>query len=122
MTRLFRARNLLDEKFCWKEWQKPKGSLLKVITDLNSQGKLNPDTGRPFTPSGIQKAAFRWALDNIEEARRDVEYKLNTDGRTLSERAWKEFLYDMTKLACQTEPRKFERYVAKLGLQGYAPN
>ena len=118
--RLFRSRNLLDEEECWKLWIAPEGSLPKTIKRFNAEGKLNPRTGRPFSPSGIEKAALRWAIKNPVEARRDLETKLYSWGETITDDDWHQYLYDAVKTAHKTEPRKIERLVNRLGLQKYA--
>jgi len=119
MTAGMSTLNILDPERCWKEWIR-LGSLTKVQNLFDLEGLRNPRTLRVPTLSAIEKAAYRWALENQEEARRDLEFAWASEGEVLTEERWIGFLVDKTKLAYFVQPRKIERYLEKHDLLQYA--
>lgn len=64
-------------------------SLDKVKSHFFQNGFKNPKTGKPPTRMGLWCAMWRWALLNVEEARRIyAQYVLELDGETLSDDEW----------------------------------
>lgn len=101
---------ILDPKRCWKEWIR-LGSLNKVRNLFQDEGLRNPRTLRVPTISAIEKAAFRWALENLEEAKTDTTYAWQTEGIMMTEEMWREFLVDKARLAYFVQPRKTQRFL-----------
>lgn len=64
---------LLDDKQCFLLWSK-LGSVAKVIKYLTHHGRINPKTKKPFTPQAIWASAYRYVLQNIEEAWKHFQY------------------------------------------------
>lgn len=110
MTVGMSAISILDPKRCWKEWIR-LGSLNKVRNLLEKEGLRNPRTLRVPTISAIEKAAFRWALENLEEAKSDTTYAWKTEGIMMTEEMWKEFLADKARLAYFVQPRRKKNFL-----------
>lgn len=106
---------ILDPKRCWKEWIR-LGSLNKVRNLLNDEGLRNPKTLRVPTISAIEKAAFRWALENLEEAKRDTTYAWQTEGIMMTEEMWREFLANKARLAYFVQPRRVQSFLEEHNL------
>ena len=110
MTAGIRTISVLDPERCWREWVR-LGSLNKVRNLFDDEGLRNPRTMRVPTISAIEKAAFRWALGNLEEARRDLVRAWQAEGEVLTDERWKEFLKDKAILAYYLQPRRLERFL-----------
>ena len=108
--------SILDPERCWREWIR-LGSLHKVQNKFEDEGLRNPRTLRVPTISAIEKAAYRWALENLEEAKKDLEYAWNQIGEVLTEERWQEFLVDKAKLAYFVQPKKIERFLEQHQLE-----
>lgn len=102
--------SILDPKRCWKEWIR-LGSLNKVRGMLEDEGLRNPRTMRVPTISAIEKAAFRWALENLAEAKEDTTYAWQTEGIMMTEEMWREFLVDKARLAYFVQPKKIQSFL-----------
>src|SRR5215207_73764 len=107
-----RDRTLLDGKECWKLWNVELGTLNAVRRKFREDGLINPKTGEPPTASGIEKAAFYWAIENKTEARKDLERAWLKEGLILTESEWERVLNNMAKLVFHQRPRRYERFVA----------
>lgn len=118
MTIGLSAQKWLDEKECWDKWIE-LGSLESVRRYYQKNGVLNNRTGDPPTQSAIQKAAYRWMLGNIHEARKQVEHEWQKDGRILTEDEWKKFLFRVVKTTYYQTPVKLEKFIVGYGLQSY---
>mgnify|MGYP000854682055 CR=1 FL=1 len=114
-----RDRAMLDPERCWKLWHVELGTLNAVRRQLESEGLINPKTGNPPTNSGIEKAAFSWALENPTEARQDLARAWLEEGVVLKDEDWKKVITNMAKLVFHQRPRKFERYIEKHQLERY---
>ena len=113
------SRGWLDPKRCWKDWHVRLGSLNKVQDDYLRKGEFNQKTGRPPTLSGIQKAAYSWALRNQEEARKDLEYAWMKEGVILTEEDWKKAMVRAARLIFHQRPKRFDRFIVQNGLHQY---
>lgn len=102
--------SILDPKRCWKEWIR-LGSLNQVMRLFEDEGLRNPRTLRVPTISAIEKAAFRWALKNMDEAKVDLTYAWQTEGVMMTEEMWEEFLVSKGRLAYFVQPRKFQKFL-----------
>lgn len=111
-------KGFLDPKQCWKEWHIHAGSLGAVQDKFLKDGLINEKTGNAPTKSGIEKAAFSWALQNQIEARKDLEYAWEKEGFVLADANWKQFLFDAARLVFHQRPRRFQRFIEQNDLQG----
>jgi len=84
-------------------------SYKKISLQLYRNGVYNENTGKPFTPTGIYKAIWRWALMNLDEALPIVkEYELKF-GVIRSDELWKRTIQKKIHLLCVWERAKFHR-------------
>ena len=102
--------SVLDPQRCWKEWAR-LGSLNKVKRLFEEEGLRNPITMRVPTISAIEKAAYRWALTNQEEAKKDLSDAWKTEGIFMTEEMWRDFLAKKSHLAYFVQPRKRQRFL-----------
>lgn len=110
MTTGLGVASILDPRQCWKDWIR-LGSLAKIRDELQDKGVINQRTMKPPTISAIQKAAYRWALENQDEARKDLRYAWSEVGRVLTDADWRDFLADKARLAYFVQPRKLESFL-----------
>lgn len=110
---------LLNGKECWKDWTVNLGTLSAVQRKLEQEGRVNPRTGLPPTASAIQKSAYTWAVANMEEARKDLEWAWSKAGQPMTDEAWKRFITKAASLIYYQRPRKYERFVAQYNLQQF---
>jgi len=115
MTAGVKKVKLLDTKRCWKDWMR-LGSLNKVRSLL----EINPQTMKLPTPSGIEKAAFRWALTNQTEARKDLAFAWQEIGMVLTDEDWKKFLVDKAGLIHYDSPGRLHEFLVENELLQYA--
>lgn len=116
MTPGLRTRGILDPERCWKLWIE-LGSLNKVKDQFAIEGLINPITMKPPTISAIEKAAYRWALENQEEARQDLSYSWGRVGEPLTDERWHEFLVSSAELAYFVQPAKIKRFIEENELE-----
>lgn len=64
------------------------GSIHKVALALYDQGIYNQKTGKPFTDMGLWEASWRYALDNLVEARKVANENIKVTGEILSDTEW----------------------------------
>ena len=116
MTPGIPLRTVLDPERCWKEWVRLE-SLKKVQDLFESEGLRNPRTLRPPTISAIQKAAYRWALENQDQSKEDMRHAWSVVGEALTEEKWQEFLRTKAGLAYFLQPKKIDRFLQENGLE-----
>ena len=104
---------MLDQKECWKLWHVQLGTLNATQRYFRDKGIINPKTGNPPTKSGIEKAAFSWAIENPDEARIDLERSWMKEGIILTDEEWGRVLTKMGKLIFYQRPGRFKRFVEK---------
>lgn len=109
-------RGFLDPKTCWKEWHVIEGSLGSVQSKFLKQGLVNERTERAPTKSGIEKAAFSWAIENQAESRKDLQYAWEKEGHILTDEDWKQFLLDASRLVFYQRPNRLKEFLSKNGL------
>lgn len=86
----FRISNtrLLDYKECYSLWAKERISIYKIPNILAERGVVNLKKAKSITPQAVWRAAWLYALDNLDEARVDTA-KLFTDrGLVLTDIDW----------------------------------
>lgn len=110
MTAGIRSSSILDPGRCWKEWMR-LGSLNKVRHLFATEGLRNQRTMKPPTISAIEKAAYRWALKNLDEAKKDLAFAWQAEGELLTEERWNQFLYDKAHLAYFVQPKKIQTFL-----------
>lgn len=59
--------SLLNDEVCFKLWTQ-LGTIRKVCRHLTSSGIVNPNTNKSFTAMSVWIAAYRYILENIDEA------------------------------------------------------
>lgn len=64
------------------------GSIGKVALALYDMGIYNQKTGKPFTDMGIWEASWRYALDNLVEARKVANENVKATGEILADTEW----------------------------------
>lgn len=117
MTTGLMNRGMLNPKQCWKDWSIHLGTLQAVRDKLKEEGNVNPKTGEPPTISAIEKAAYRWAIYNQEEARRDLEYAWSKEGVIVTDGKWLDFIEKASGLVFYQRPKKLARFDAQNGIQ-----
>ena len=115
-----RQESLVDEKRCWEEWAR-LGSLGEVSLLFEREGIKNQVKGTPPTKSTIQKAGYRYALKNQEDARRTLAaaWRNRNKPEILTEEKWKVILARGAKLAIP-DRKRYESFIAQNALQAYA--
>ena len=114
-----RNKGYLNPKECWKDWNVNLGSLGEVQKDHLSKRKTHPVTDQAPSKSGIEKAAFGWALYHQDEARKDLEYAWQRQGVILTDEDWYRWLINAASLFFYRRPIPFNKFVAQFGLQRY---
>lgn len=66
-----RRSRYLDEKLCFDLWNQT-GSVSKAVTRIAELGVRDPESGKAPSRRGVEIAAKRYALRNIEESRQQV--------------------------------------------------
>lgn len=114
-----RNRGYLDPETCWKEWCIHSGSLKATQEKLYNSGVRNPRTDEPPTKSGIEKAAFMWAIQNQDDARKDLEYAWQKEGQVLTDEKWREFLANASRLVYFQRLHRHEAFLREYKLEEY---
>lgn len=107
----------LDPKDCWKSWIE-LGSLGKVQAKYIKQDLKSPYTGRYPIIQAIEKSAKRWAVNNIEEARKDLTYAWQRRGEVLTDEKWNIWLNSAVHNIFNGSTAGLRRYIVRYGLQG----
>ena len=113
MTAGIKTLSILDPRRCWKEWMR-LGSLTRVRDLFHGEGLRHPRTMKAPTISAIEKAAYRWALTNLDEAKEDLGFAWQAEGLMLTEEMWKQFLYDKAHLAYFVQPKKIQKFLEEM--------
>jgi hypothetical protein len=111
MSLTTRYRKLLDEEECFRLWT-GLGTIDKAAKHLESEGYVHPDTGKRFTDFAIWVAAYRYILDNVEEA---WEY-FHEDDPTMTREEFEEHL---VRKAATVYKSSRTRYVSWLREHGF---
>lgn len=109
-------RGFLDPRTCWKEWHVGAGSLGAVQDKFLKDGLINNKTNSVPTKSGIEKAAFAFAIEHQDEARKDLAYAWEKEGHILTDADWKQFLKDAARLVYYQRPRRLQEFLTRNGL------
>lgn len=103
-----RYSEFLDGQRCFELWV-ITGSLYKTQKILQDEGVFNPKTERIPTVMGIWNAAWRWGLENKDEAKKMVADVYRANGEILSDEEWKEMLDD--KAMYLYSKKKYNQFV-----------
>lgn len=68
------------------------GSIGKVIEVFTIQGKMNEVTGKPFSREGLTASAYRYVLNNVDEARELFIQNAQMHGQEFNEDEFKRML------------------------------
>lgn len=106
----------LDDKLAYDLWRSA-GTLAKAQSTLAEMGILSPLTERVYSTTAISCAAWRYALDNEDIARRDMEQEYRAEGLELDEEF---FQLQLVKYAMYTySPTNFRRWVRDTNREKY---
>jgi len=83
-----------------------------------SRRMINPITGKCFTPSGISRPAYRYALSHLEEIRPQWEQIAFSEGVVPTEETWKAWLLQKARVAFYYKVAEYEKFVKDNELQG----
>jgi hypothetical protein len=107
---------ILDDELCFKKWYE-LGSLVKVQRWFQNEGKINPKTGKPFTPMAYWIAAMRWVVNYPDEAREYYKKLTDLDFDPHDDDEWWEYVIDQAKSARFLSKSRFEAWVIEHELQ-----
>lgn len=110
---------VLDPEQCWNDWIS-LGSLRKVRRKYQHEGLISSRTGETPNESAIQKAAYNYAINHIEEMKERFDYEYMKDGRIPTEDEWKKRLYRIGYLLFYQRKSRLQEFINKHGLQAYA--
>lgn len=110
---------ILDPKQCWDDWI-ALGSLRKVRRKYQHEGLISSRTGAAPNESAIQKAAYNYAINHIEEMKERFDYEYMKDGRIPTDDEWKRRLYRVGYLLFYQRKSRLQEFINKHGLQAYA--
>jgi hypothetical protein len=82
-------------------------TLGRVSRHLKAEGRVNPNTGQPFTDNGLWRSAAMYTIENPEKAR--ALYKEAGDFKTDSE--WEMFILRRAMQLYKTNRSSFLRWV-----------
>lgn len=101
----------LDGKTCWDEYIR-WGSFSKAASRFK-----NPNTLRRVTPAAVERAAYKWAIDNPDVAKSDWQRYCLATGVPPTDERWLERVYRMIKVAYYYNPSKLKKYLEKYSIQ-----
>jgi hypothetical protein len=109
------GRKLLDEKLCFQLWAQ-LGSIGKVQSHLKLAGIINPNTTKEFSHMAIWNAAFRWVLENMDEARQIFK----DAGSDLNDVQWDEWLIEKAMYVYGASSKgRFMRWIRRMEFEKY---
>jgi len=100
----------LDGEECFDIWAKT-GSVYKTAKLLETQGIVNPASGKRPSPMGIWTSAWKWVLDHPAEAKSKVDEVWKSNGELLTNEMWYKLMAEKARYILA--PKKFEAYVNK---------
>lgn len=105
-----RTNRPLDGKMAWEACIK-YGGIYGAAKRI-----INTDTGRPYTRSGLSRAAYRYALDHLEEIRPQWEQIARDEGIVPTEEAWKDWLRQKAHITFYYQVSKYRKFIEANGL------
>jgi|SRR5690606_8919314 len=75
----------LDYEYCWKLFIREGLSVYRIAKILRDEGVINPKNGKSYHAQSVWRGAWLWALDNIQEARNDMETYYTSVGKILDD-------------------------------------
>jgi hypothetical protein len=98
----------LNGEECFRIW-KETGSVYKTAKILETQGTVNPNTGKTPSPMGIWTSAWTWILNHPAEGKQGVEEVWKNSGEILRDEDWYKLVAEKAKYLLS--PKKFEEYL-----------
>ena len=95
----------IDGKEAWENCVKYGG------VNEAARHMINPTTGKAYTPSGISRPAYRYALLRLEEIRPQWEQIAYAEGIPPTEETWKKWLLQKAKVAYYYKVPTYEKFV-----------
>lgn len=86
----------LDREYCFRTWINC-GSIGKTVKILQSEGIINPKTGKAPTPMGVWGSAWLWVFDNMAEAKKLIADSWRANGELLTEEVWSKLVLGKAK-------------------------
>lgn len=103
------AKNTLPEDICYDLWARQRKSLYQIPYILANEYQVRHD-GKLVTPQGVERAAWIYALEHLEEAKKDTVSIMSQSGKVMDERAWAEEV--LTKARRFYSSKKYRRFLA----------
>ena len=104
----------LNAEECFMLWFK-LGALEKVSRHLAMEGKINLKTNKAFSVTAIQRQAYKWIIENSQEARGYFEKA----GLKFSDDNWNIFLIKRALWVYNTSRRRFMDWVDRMNFRRY---
>ena len=95
----------IDGKEAWENCVKYGG------VNEAARHMINPTTGKAYTPSGISRPAYRYALLHLEEIYPQWEQIAYAEGIPPTEETWKKWLLQKAKVAYYYKVSTYEKFV-----------
>lgn len=105
---------MLDNKECFEYWVEI-GTLRKVAMVFEREGRINPLTDRPYTFIAVWMAAYKWVLENPDEAWKIYQEK----GSPLSKEQWEKFLTAKAAYIFKERPNYFKEWLLENKFEKY---
>lgn len=100
-----RAFNL--ERHAFEAWMLEGGTLVRASKLLENKGIINRKTKRPYTPMGIQQAAYRYIIYNHIEVRPIMENIWKDYGVTkVTNEMWEKYVVNMAAVILGNSSKK----------------
>lgn len=105
-------RIIEDDKQIFILWYE-LGSLPKVKAFLASAGFVNPASGRPIATLTISTAAYRWVIENPDDAR--PYYRKISAGYAYDDEMWNRYLVHRAMKVYNTSKKRFMNWIERRG-------
>lgn len=109
MTFRVNTLNNLPGKLCYDLWAKQRKSLYQIPFILaNEHDVRNKRTGGLVTPQGVERAAWLYALEHLEEAKIDTVSIMSQSGKVVDDAVWNaEIISKARRFYSQKKYRRF---------------
>lgn len=104
---------LLDGEWLYKYYFIDMGSarsIHKLIKLLNSQGKVNPNTGRAFTDMAAWFSLWTWAMNHPATSYEIFNKSMADEGKYYNTLEWDEFIQKKAKVIYKNNSRRLQKW------------
>ena len=106
------GKNIIPEKVCYTLWAKERYTLLQIVNILrDEQNVTNPRTGKPITVPGVERNAWLYALEHLDEAKADTVSIYTKANKQFSLEDWSREV--ISKARRFYSIRKFKQFIEK---------